>query len=371
LQALLRGGFTGLTAEGLALGSAGAAIGSDQVDLDLPASLADPLAGTLEPGQLGLIGGDRPAAITILGVSARLGHASLHVSPLRLSTASSAVAPGPVGTLPAGLPIGRWAASGLTVRELRRGRSDAGPGHDAPVREALSRYSRLALLFGTDKLERWLQGLAEGYPLPSRLVPQPTLPAPLHGSVPGYATALVLHGLPPALWAYPGTDGVPPRAPGPEPRVVRPGEMLLLRGRVAGEGTAPGPLVQAPIDVDDVFTITGDAMSRMDTTRVAVLSTSSAALAGEPAGLVCGPAEPLAVVLLRRSWSRTALVSDIALNRGFVGFDYASLATRTLLPVDLVQQVSGAVAPYVQGVERESEFAAALEILDEWTRYGR
>lgn len=379
LQALLRGGFTGLTAEGLTLGAAGAAIGSDQVDLDLPASVVGTLASTLEPGQLGLIGGDRPAAVVVLGISARLGHASLHITPLRLSTASPTVAPGPVGTVPAGTAIGRWSARGLTARELRRGRSDAGPGHDAPVREALSLHSKLSLLFGADRVERWLQGLPDGAALTTRLVPEPAALPVLHGNVPGYATTLVLHGLPATFWAQPGTDGVAPDAPGPEPRVARPGELLLLRGRTAGEADAPGPLAQAPIDVDDVFAITGDALSRMDTTRAAVLSTSATAIpAGPPepgtqqeTGLVCGPEEPLAVVLLRRSWGRDALTSEVSLQRRFVGFDDASLAARTLLPLDLVTTIlGGAAPPDVPGVLRTAEFAAALDILDEWTRHG-
>lgn len=371
LQALLHGGFTGLTAEGLTLGAGGAAIGSDQLDLDLPASIVETLASALEPGQLGLIGGDRPAAVVVLGVSGRLGHASLHISPLRLSTASPTIAPGQVGTVPAGAAIGRWAARGLSSRELRRGRSDDGPGHDAPVREALSLFSRLSLLFGADTVERWLQSLPEGAALATRLVPEPALPAKLYGSVPGFATTLILHGLPPNLWAQPGSDGVPAGAPAPEPRVARPGEWLLLRGRAAGDGDAPGPLMQAPIDIDDVFAITGDALQRLDTTRAAVLSTSDSALptdAAEP-GLVCGPNEPLAVVLLRRSWGRDALKSQVSLHRRFAGFDASSLAARTLLPLDLVTAILSGPPPDVPGVLRTAEFTAALNILDEWTRH--
>lgn len=375
LGAILRGGFTGLTADGLTIGAAGAAIGTDQIDLDLPGSTVATLAGALEPGQVGMIGGERPAAVVLVGVSARLGRASLHVSPLRLSTASPSVAPGPVGTVPPGTAIGRLAARGLTPRELRRGRSDDGPGHDAPVREALSLYSRLGLLFGTDAVERWLQGLPATAALATRLVPEPAAPPTLHGTVPGYATTIVLHGLPPAFWSAPGQDGAPAGTATAEPRVARAGELLLLRGRAAGDGDAPGPLVQAPIDVDDVFAVAGDALSRMDTTRAAVLSTSPAALPAQPpasgAALVCGPDEPLAVILLRRSWARDELLSEVSLRRRFTGFDSASLAARTLLPLDLATVIlRGQAPPDVPGVVRTGEFAAALDVLDDWTRYG-
>lgn len=377
LAALLRGGFTGLDTAGLTIGAAGAAVGADQIDLEQPAGLAPALAGALEAGQLGMVGGDRPAAVVILGVEDRLGQASLHVAPLRLSTASPADAPGPAGTLPAGTPIGRFVPRAATARELRRGRADDGPGHDAPIREALGLHGRLGLVFGTDAVERWLQN-----PPAAGLVPAPfPEPPPLYGTVPGNATTLIVHGLPPAFWAAPGHDGVPADAPAAEPRLARPGELLLLRGRAKGDGgdgvTVPPPVVvQAPIEVDDVYALPGDALSRIDTSRVAVLSTSPDALpADAPAGgaaLVCGPDDPLTVILLRRSWAREPLLSGVRLLRGFAGFDAGSLAARTLLPLDLVRAMLGpgeAPLPDVPGIGRAAEFAAALETLDLWTRH--
>lgn len=370
LSALLRGGFTGLDTAGLTVGAAGAAVGADQIDLEQPAGMAASLSGALEAGQLGIVGGDRPAPVVILGVQARLGQACLQIGPLRLSTASPMDAPGPAGILPAGTPIGRFVPRGASPRELRRGRSDDGPGHDALVREALNLYGRLGLLFGTGEVERLLQ-LA---------VPSPTPEPPaLYGTVPGNATTLIVHGLPAAFWAYPGQDGVPADG-GPEPRLARPGELLLIRGVVKGDGgdgtTVPPPVtVQAPIEVDDVYALRGDALSRVDTSRAAVLSTSPDALPAEPpasgAALVCGPDDPLTVVLLRRSWSREPLLSGVRLVRGFAGFDGASLAARTLLPLDLVGSMLGAGTPVpdVPWVGRAQEFTAALDTVDAWTRY--
>jgi hypothetical protein len=285
--------------------------------------------------------------------------------------------------VPAGTPIDRFVPRSATPRELRRGRSDDGPGHDAPVREALSLYGRLGLVFGSDEVERWLQGLSPGSAVGTRLVPAPTPEAPrLYGAVPGNSTTLIVHGLPPAFWARPGQDGVPPDAAAPEPRLARPGELLLLRGTVKGDGgdgvTAARPVVvQAPIEVDEVYALAGDALSRIDTSRAAVLSTSAYALPAEPpasgAALVCGPDDPLTVILLRRSWAREALVSDVRLLRGFSGFDAASLAARTLLPLDLVGAMlePGGSVPDVPGVGRAPEFTAALDVLDSWTRHAQ
>jgi hypothetical protein len=372
LGALLRGGFTGLPCEGLTLATA-TPVGAQQVDLGQPGSFVPTLVDVLEPGHLGVIGGDRPAPVVVLGVVPRLGQASLHTAPLRLS-----LAPGPgAGTAPGGAVIDCRVARGLTARELRRGRADAGPAHDAPPREALALYSSLALLLGTDGVERLLQGLGPSAPVRTRLVPSAALPASLAGTVPAHATTLVVHGLGATFWAAPGHDGVPADSPLPEPRLLRPGELVLLRGRALGDGGEPGALVQAPVEVDDVVAVAGRVLDRMDTTRAAVLSTDPAALpppdaaTAEPPRLVCGPDEPLTVVLLKRSWAREPLLADVSLSRAFRGFDVPSLAARTLLPLDLVQRILGAAPPDEPGVGRAAELAAALDILDSWTRHGR
>ena len=156
---------------------------------------------------------------------------------------------------------------------------------------------------------------------------------------------------------------------------ARPGELLLLRGRVAGDGDAPGPLVQAPVEVDDVVAVSGRALARMDTSRAAVLATDPAALPepGDAASppVLCGPDEQLTLVLLRRSWAREALLGDVRLVRTFRGFDAPSLAARRLLPLDLVTRVLRAAPPDEPGVGRGPELAAALDVLDSWTRYAR
>lgn len=378
LGALLRGGYTGFPCKGLVLLNP-TPIGAQQVDLDSPASMVGMLADLVEPGHLGIVTGPRPAPLVALGVQARLGQASLHTAPLRLSMAppgtGPGAAPGTAGTTEPGASIACLVDRALSNRELRRGRSDLGPGHDALPREALALYSQLALLVGNDNVERLLQGLPPSAPVVNRLVPVPGLPGGLSGTVPGHATTLVLHGLGSAYWSKPGQDGVPADSPLPEPRVLRPGELVLLRGRVAGDGGADGPLVQAPIEVDEVVAISGRVLETMDTSRTAVLSTNPAALPaagpGAPPRLICGPDEPLTLVLLKRSWAREAMLKDVALTRTFVGFDAPSLAARRLLPLDLVARILGTSAPTVSGVGRGPEFAAALDILDSWTRHGQ
>ena len=77
------------------------------------------------------------------------------------------------------------------------------------------------------------------------------------------------------------------------------------------------------------------------------------------------------MLLLRRSWLDRPLVGEVSLRRDFAGFDLPSLATGTLLPLDLVASVTGAPAPGPAGVDREREFAAAVAALAEWTRYAQ
>ena len=106
-----------------------------------------------------------------------------------------------------------------------------------------------------------------------------------------------------------------------------------------------------------------------------MLATDPAALPvpGDAASppVLCGPDEQLTLVLLRRSWAREALLSDVVLARTFRGFDAPSLAARRLLPLDLVTRVLGTAPPDEPGVGRGPELAAALDVLDSWTRYAR
>lgn len=354
VRALVQGGSTGLACEGLTVGQ-NATVGADTVITAQPASLRATL-DDLRPGQVGVAFGDRPAALVLLGLGRVGEQLSLGVSPLRVSTAQG---PGTPGVLAAGEPVLSH-SPGLSAGELRRGESDDGPASDGLVQETVGLWSRLCLVFGAVTVEQELGGAA--LPDPS---PAPLEDLALFGQVPALATFLVIAGAPEAYWDRTEDE--------PEPRVARPGEILLLRGWAKPEGDQEGATVQAAMEVERVFRTTGSMLDRMDLGSAARLSTTPLDLdaVGVPK-LVCGPEEDVIVVLLRRSWMRRTLVTDITLRRDFAGFDSPSLATERLLPVEVLTHVLGrpeSEVVGVPGVDREFEFTAALETLKGWLRF--
>ena len=225
VRALVNGGATGLAVQGLQVRD-DVPVGAASVVTAQPASLLDAL-DAVEPGQVGIVGGPRPAALVLLGLDTVGGQLALGVSPLRVSTASGS--PGRPGLLAGGGAVGTVAA-GLTDTELRSGEAAAGPAADGPVAEAVASWSRLCLVHGRAVVDAEVRG-----PAGARTVPEPAAvpleSLALHGAVPAAVTAVVLAGLPDAFWDRSDGD--------PQPRVVRPGETLLIRGR--GDRTTPGP----------------------------------------------------------------------------------------------------------------------------------
>ncbi|MGS2617465.1 hypothetical protein ACVCAH_23505 [Micromonospora sp. LZ34] len=362
VRALVNGGDTGLLYVGLTVGE-DVTVGSDTLTTAQPASLG-PSLSELEPGTVGVVTGERPAAAVIVGLDRRAGRLALVTSPLRVSIAHGP--PGSPGIVAAGSTIGSLAAP-LTDTELRLGEAAAGPHADGPVHEAVGLWSRLCLVHGRGVIDTEIRGSGA-----VRTVPEPSAvplqAMPLHGSVPAFATSLVLARLRPEFWTGTPADRVP--------LIARPGELLLLRGRAAPdpETGPPGPMVQAVVEVDSVVRTTASVVDRMDTSSAAILASDPAALPKPDAGscLVCGPQEDVAVVVLRRSWLATALVGDVTLRRDFAGFDVPSLATGRLLPLDFLAEVTGRSAAELAGppdVDRAEEFAAALEIFRGWTRH--
>jgi hypothetical protein len=355
LSALVRGGDAGFPVEGLDVAAA-APVGGVTLVTDAPPSVL-PALDAVDAGQLAILGRDRPCAALVLGVGSEQNRAVLRIAPLRISLVPSPEAPGTVGLAPDGQPIGA-VAPGLSVDELRRGLADDAAG-DGLVEQTLAQWSRLALLLGSAEVERRLGG---------PLVPEPAAVA-LHalvlgGTMPARSTSLVVHGAPDAFWDRTGRD--------PEPRLARPGELVLVRGSAEpDEETGPAPVVQAVLEVDEVTRIPGSALPRLDTSATALLSTSPAALAPDgPPALLCRAEEDLALITLRTSGQSRALTGPITLRRDFLGFDAASLATRRRLPSSLLDTL-GVPAVADVGLDRDAEFSAALGVLDEWTRYAR
>ena len=148
LRALIAGGDTGLLALGLTVGPS-FAVSAPQVVTGEPASLLSSV-NDIEPGQVGVVGGDRPAALTILGVGIAHGRLALDVAPVRVSVAAGG--PGVAGLITGGAAIGAT-APGLTPDELRTGESAQGPAADGLVAETLALWSRSCIVFGRAGVE--------------------------------------------------------------------------------------------------------------------------------------------------------------------------------------------------------------------------
>lgn len=357
LRGLVLGGPTGFPCEGLDVGP-NVAVGSDTVVTGQPATLRATLA-TMRPGQVGIVAGDRPAALVVLALGQRGDRLALLVSPLRVSTESDG--PGSPGVLGAGQPV-LCDAPGLSTTELRSGEADAGPAGDGLVHETISLWSRLRLVFGAATID------AEAGP---GLVPEPGATPLEHlglfGQVPSLATVLVISGLGDEWWDRSEGEVLP--------RFARPGEVLLLRGHAVAKGEEPAGLVQAAVEVGRVFRTTGSMLERMRLEGAALLSTEpfdvdELAAAGGPC-VPCGPEDDVLVVLLDRTWMRRTLVSDITLGRDFAGFDAPSLAAEQLLPLQVVTHVVAPAPVPVgpTGVDRSLEFQAALGTLKGWLRF--
>ena len=354
VRGLVLGGPTGFPCEGLGVGP-DVAVGTDTVVTEQPATLRAALA-TMRPGEVGVVAGDRSAAVVALGLGKRGDQLALLVSPLRVSTSSEGA--GSPGVLTGGQEI-LCDAPGLSADELRRGESDAGPGADGLVHETLSLWSRLRLVFGSAAID------AEAG---AGLVPEPTSTPlellPLHGEVPTLGSVLLISGLGEEWWDRTEGDAVS--------RLARPGEVLLLRGFAEAQGEEPAGVVQAAVEVDRVFRTTGSMLERMNVEGAGRLSTEPFDVAASGAPCVpCGPEDDVAVVLLSRSWMRRTLVSDITLRRDFIGFDAPSLAAEELLPAQVVAQVLAPAAPPIgpAGVDRAGEFQAAVDTMKGWLRF--
>lgn len=348
VRALVSGGDTGLLALGLSVGPS-LAVGATQVVTGQPASLLDSVSD-IEPGQVGLVAGDRPAALTVLGLDTSGGRLALHVAPLRVSTAPGA--PGVAGLLAGDVEIG-VSSAGLSIAELQSGESDAGPAADGVVGEALALWSQCAAVFGRAGVEAAAAAVPDppGGPLEG---------LSLHGAVPARATTLVLTDLPAARW-----DRTDPHDP--VPRLCRPGEVLLLRGMATPEDGGPDVLVQGVVEVETVFRTTGSMLAAMDLSAAGRLSTAELDTLDDRPVFRCGPEDDVAVVTLRRSTVDVQLSEPISLRRDFAGFDPMSLAARRLLPPELF----GAAPAGPAGVDRSREFAFALDTVTGWLRYSQ
>lgn len=345
VRALVDGGDTGLLADGLTVG-ASVPVGATSVVTGQPASLA-PVLDDLEPGQVGIVPGERPAVLAVLGLDTAHGLLQLSVAPVRVSVQGG---PGVPGLLADGGAIS-GGAGGLTDTELRSGESAAGPAADGVVAETLALWSQLCLLFGRQSVETAAVAVPEPASVPlDGLV--------LQGAVPPWATTLVLTELPEAFW-----DRTDPSDPAP--RVARPGELLLVRGTTLLDdgGTE---IVQAVVEVDTVVRTTGSALDAMDVTAVGRLSTGpvDAVTPGVPA-FRCGPQDDVVIVTLRRSSLDVELSGPLTLRRDFHGFDVVCLATQRLVPPELL----GGDPDPVPGVDRSREFSLAAAVLADWLRY--
>jgi hypothetical protein len=383
LAAIVQGSDTGLAVDGLVLGEP-ANISAALLVTDAPASLAPTVGRVVEAGQVAVLAGQRPAAAVVLGVSRQNDRLAVQVAPLRVSLVPPDLAAGSPGFVDAGTALADRGAP-LTATELRRGFA-TDPARDGVVEQAVALHSQLALVIGRAELAARLGAVS---------VPEPPGPpvgsVPWYGSVPSMTSAFVLHGGPPEWWDRSGDS--------PLPVLVRPGELLLLRGQVPPDpdGVEAGS-AQTVVEVDRAVWLPGSMLDRIDTSRAALLATDAAVLgdvggaggaggavgaggaggadAGGAAGaarptLLCAPKDDLVLLTLRRTWQVGALEGPLTLRRDFAGFDLASLAIGIPLGDRLVEDVTGSPPPGPTDVDRSLELGAATGLIDDWTRHAR
>ena len=349
IRALVLGGDTGLLALGLTVGP-DVSVGSTQVVTGEPASLLTSV-DDIEPGQVGVVDGDRPGLLTVLGLDVAHGLLALQVAPLRVSTAPGS--PGVAGLMTGGADI-RATSTGLSATELRTGESAEGQAANGVVAEVLALWSQSCAVFGRASVEDASAAVPDPAGGPLELVTW-------NGAVPARATTLVLTDLPAAMW-----DRSDPADP--VPRLVRPGEVVLLRGKTQPEDGGPATVVQGVVEVDTVARTTGSMLDAMDLSAAGRLSTTpmEEVEEGEPA-FRCGPEDDVAIVTLRRNTVDVALSQPVTLRRDFAGFDVMSLAARRLLPAELF----GGASAGPSGIDRSREFAFANDTFTGWLRYAQ
>jgi len=166
-----------------------------------------------------------------------------------------------------------------------------------------------------------------------------------------------------------GAAGAAAAVPSPSPTATAPAPGAAPAARTPSSAAPPpSPPPQRPGTVR----LPAAMLPRTDLTRAAVLATDPTVLGGigEPP-LLCGPQEDLVLMTLRRTWQSAVLIGPVTLRRDFAGFDLASLAAGTPLGDALVTTVTGSAPPGPAGVDRVTELAAAVGVLEEWTRLAR
>ncbi len=369
LRALIVGGDTGLPIE-FSL-DAEASVGAMTLTT-FPETLQSTLSA-LECGQVGVLLGDRKTAAVIMGVSLHGGRVELNTLPLRVSIAAGGSLPGSAGIVPAETELSAM-APGLSQTELMRGKHAEGAAGDGLVEQTIALWSGQCLLYGWLDVERQLQanaGLsAQAYS--ERLVRDPSS-APLedlvlHGTLPPRTSTFVLKGVGDAYWDHSTSAATP--------RFARSGEFLLIRGETAAEEGEPAVTVQGVCEVEQVLRISGTEFRQMDLNGVAQLSTTpivadaTCEAGGKYTQMPCGADENLIVITCKRLWLSDELASGISFRRDFEGFDLPSLAAEQLLPGRLMSYVlPTSLSTTLGDVRRDDEFAGALSLLSEYTRF--
>lgn len=327
-----------------------ASVGARELRLSSPAPSSPPPLGRLIH-----VGGDRPTAAAVLGVTG--GGARLATTPLAISVEVGAHLPGLPGVIPAGAPVSA-AFPPISDAELRRGRSASGPAADGLIEALIRHGTQLALVLGRPQPFEELAALPVGgggagvSAAPPDRPHAPPVPAPYPAlasfavvpPVDASATRLVLAAIPPASAS--GTGEPLPAA--------RPGELILLRGADAGD-----QFWQAVAEVDRCEVVPGAQVR-------------AGAAIGDAATPPCCPEEAPVMVVHVRSLQLpgdVTLTRSIALHRDFRGFGLRSLLARAVLPLALdpetatVTVLDGAIS---RTVLRDPELRAAVSVLEDW-----
>jgi hypothetical protein len=339
-----------------------AALGSNYVQLAPRAGQPWGLGGLVDAqGQVAWVEGPRRALLVILGDgSPKIGAAPqrLQITPLRVSTAKTPPPPGSTASTklprdtPGMLASGTIEAGPVPVShdDLKTGTVAGRPQDEGLPQAVVALWSRLCLLFGTEKVEVRLtaNAPASGAPghVPSFLPLKTRLPIGLGAAADPGSPALSPHDTKIVITVDALVKaGLDPDAV-PAPVIARPGELLLVQGTDAN-----GYTWQGVVEVTSIVRTTPDHIG--DNPLVPTLGTQ-----------VCCNQPGTVIVMQVLDVAIPAPLVTAFLHRSFQGFGAPSLATGVLLPnaIDPAE-----IDPASQSnVDRGPELTAACNVLSSW-----
>jgi hypothetical protein len=299
---------------------------------------------SIAPGQIAMLGGDRPVAAlvlawdfgppTIINKKAR-PNVRLKVAPLQVSIAAGSDTKGTPGLVPAGTALTNK-SNGLKSADLKFGEDEKKPELDGPIQEAVALSTQLQLIIPRGRRAKWTDRLEVAAPYPDV----------------DHAKGIALRVAAPVstqdstltIVDAPGVDDPS------KPMVARPGELLLIRGADENGNYWQGVVEVATVVVQK---------------KGATATPPPPPTDGTTPPECCEPDQMEAVIAARQLFLDKDLVADISLRRDFQGFGAPSLAVGELLPSQ-IDSTSNIDLGGGKVLFRDPELKAAVKVLGDW-----